>query len=55
MKAFIEYPEAGEGRIEITSEFVVQTYKRFFEKAVDFHREQTLKLAEARRYWKDEC
>ena len=24
-KAYIEYPEAGEGRIEITTEFVVQT------------------------------
>lgn len=23
MRAFIEYPEAGEGRIEVTSEFVV--------------------------------
>jgi hypothetical protein len=25
MRAFIEYPEAGTGRIEITSEFVVES------------------------------
>lgn len=60
MKAFIEYPEVSDDRIEVKAEFVVETrahrLRRVTEETIARLQHNITTLDETKdQYWKDEC